>query len=42
MARIFSMDITTSSFDTNMILKQKDNKNKNNKNRFDGSLFKLS
>jgi hypothetical protein len=35
------MDITISSFDTYMILKQKDNKNKNNKNRLDGGLFKL-
>jgi len=38
----FSHDITTFSFDEDMILKQKVNNNKNNKNRLSGNLFRLS
>jgi len=36
------MDTKTSSFDENMIFRQKNFENKNNENRLDGSLFKLS
>jgi hypothetical protein len=36
------MDIETSSLNEDMIFKQKDLENKNNENRLDGSLFKLS
>jgi len=38
----FSHDITNFSFDENMILKQKVNNNKNNKNMLNGNLFILS
>jgi hypothetical protein len=35
------MDIENSSLNACMTLKKKDNKNKDNKNRLGGSLFKL-